>query len=84
MNNEEAHERFLWWRNIDTEFGDIVCSVCGGSGVRSYGNTSTYMNGIGGQAMTMDVCDKCWGSGKENDPWVNLKKLNQIKDAIVE
>lgn len=73
---KEEHNLFLMWRNIDPEH-DVVCSECGGSGVRVYGSTSTWSGGIGGSTMTPDVCDKCWGSGHEDRPWVNLKKLSR-------
>jgi DnaJ-class molecular chaperone len=46
---------------------DIVagdeCPDCQGQGKKHYANTSTWRYGIGGAAVTMDVCDKCWGSG---------------------
>jgi DnaJ-class molecular chaperone len=45
-----------------------ACEMCSGSGIQTYGNTSTWRHGIGGQAMTPDVCDRCWGSGSVV-PW---------------
>ena len=45
------------------------CAECGGSGYRLYASTATWRGGIGGQAMTTDVCDKCWGSGDATKPW---------------
>ena len=71
---------------IYPDFGDIVCNGCDGIGKKVYANTSTYLKGIGGQAMTEDVCDECWGSGKSNAPFKNLRKLReqakQSKSAI--
>ena len=62
---------------IYPDFGDIVCNGCDGIGKKVYANTSTYLKGIGGQAMTEDVCDECWGSGKSNAPFKNLRKLHE-------
>jgi predicted RNase H-like nuclease (RuvC/YqgF family) len=70
---DNSHEMFLMWRGICTEAGDVVCKECSGSGIKSYANTSTYHHSIGGQAITCDVCDGCWGSGKSNEPFKNLK-----------
>ena len=68
----------LLWRNIDITTGDKPCWHCGGSGVKVYGSTSTWRGTAGGQQVTTDVCDKCWGSGKENKPWTNLRKIFSI------
>ena len=65
--------RMLEWRDIDPR---DCCQTCGGCGSKTYGNTSTWRNGIGGQMMTRDICDRCWGSGNINHPWVNLKISN--------
>lgn len=74
---EERHiEDMLNWRNIDPEF-DVVCSECQGSGVKEYASTSTWRGGGGGCAITSDVCDKCWGSGKTNRPGVDLRRLTK-------
>lgn len=61
---EQMEKMFLDIRGIETP-----CKKCSGYGVRLYGSTATWRGGIGGQAMTNDVCDKCWGSGDENRPW---------------
>ena len=55
-----------------------LCSACGGRGKRMYGSTSTWRGGIAGQAMTLGICDKCWGSGDADRPWLNLRILEQI------
>lgn len=71
---------FLNRRGIQPEY-DEVCPACHGSGVRLYGSTATWRGGLGGQMITSDVCDKCWGSGKTNDKWVDLRKLrNNIRE----
>jgi hypothetical protein len=60
----------LEWRGVEDP-----CEMCGGSGVVSYANTSTWRHGFGGQAITNGVCDSCWGSGDKHHPWENLRKL---------
>jgi hypothetical protein len=55
---------FISCRGVQTP-----CKRCGGFGVYTYGSTSTWHGGVGGQAMTNDVCNKCWGSGDENNHW---------------
>jgi len=67
----------LLWRDIDREMGDVPCSVCGGAGVRAYGDTSLWGGGAGGQMVTSGICDMCWGSRKANKPWTNLRKLKE-------
>ena len=67
-------EQLLRWRQIDPEL-DKVCRDCGGSGVKTYSSTATWRGGVGGQALTSDVCDRCWGSGCENRPWTDLRRL---------
>ena len=52
-----------------------LCIACGGTGERVYGSTSTWGGGCGGQAVTSDVCDKCWGTGSSATTGVNLRKL---------
>ncbi len=62
------------------ELRDIenCCPTCNGMGVRGYGDTSTWHGGIGGQMITSDICDKCWGSGDLAKRGVNLRVLNSI------
>jgi len=48
---------------------DDCCLLCHGSGYILYGNTSTFRAGIGGQTLTTDVCNKCWGSGSATKIW---------------
>lgn len=75
-DREEVYMRMLEWRHIDTIYnGDVVCPACGGSGVVSYASTATWRGSAGGQQFTSDVCDKCWGSGKQNKPGVDLRKM---------
>jgi len=67
---------FLELRGVETP-----CKKCGGTGVITYGSTSTWRGGIGGQSMTNDVCDTCWGSGDAVRTWVNLRKASSEKKA---
>ena len=62
------------WRGVDEH---DVCAECGGAGTELYGNTSTYHYSAGGQAMTLSVCDKCWGSGNKQKPWRSWKIIEQ-------
>ena len=51
------------------------CQKCNGAGTVMYGSTSTWRGGIGGSAMTHDVCDKCWGSGSRFKTWADLRAV---------
>lgn len=72
---DRIYDDMLLWRGIDRELGEDPCKGCSGSGVRAYGSTSTWRGGIGGQMITSDICDKCWGSGNAGKPWFNLRRL---------
>jgi len=52
-----------------------LCRKCQGLGRAGYSNTSTYMHGCGGDMITNDICDQCWGSGDENKPFTNIREL---------
>lgn len=67
---DEPYARFLEWRNVNTP-----CPGCSGAGSKAYGSTATWRGGLGGQAITMDVCDRCWGSGDKDCPWTSIRKL---------
>lgn len=67
---------FLSMRGV--EKGD-VCPACGGLGVRAYPSTSTWRGGIGGQKITNDICDECWGSGRASVKWTDLRELAAAK-----
>ena len=54
---------------VQQRIGDSpACAKCSGLGTRCYGSTATWRGGVGGQALTSDVCDACWGSGSVH-PW---------------
>lgn len=61
-------------RNIET-----VCKCCNGTGVITYANTSTWRGGIGGSAMTTDICNRCWGTGDIDNKGVNLREYDMLK-----
>jgi hypothetical protein len=65
---------------------DIVagdeCPDCQGQGKKYYANTSTWRYGIGGAAITMDVCDKCWGSGSRTRIWPSHQEFYEMKKRL--
>ena len=65
----------LSWRGIYLEYGDKACERCCGSGVVTYGDTTTWRGGIGLQKMTQGVCDSCWGTGCDNRKGANLREM---------
>lgn len=67
-------ENFLQSRGVETP-----CKFCGGLGTRAYADTSTWHGGIGGQMVTGDVCDHCWGSGDENRHWIDLRASERAR-----
>lgn len=80
-NSEHARYRykdFLEMRGVEKP-----CKRCQGFGVVAYPSTSTWMGGIGGMAITNGVCDKCWGSGDSNSPWVNLRSVVAQREHAV-
>jgi len=72
---DEVYERMLSLRSIQTW---DVCPQCGGSGNKIYASSSTYMEGIGGAALTEDTCDECWGTGKQSKVGADLRKLQRL------
>ena len=71
ITEDETRERLLADRGVVTP-----CEECEGLGVHVYANTSTWRRGIGGAAMTRDICDVCWGSGDKENTWLNLRELD--------
>ena len=58
----------------------VACEACGGYGHRTYANTSTWgRSGISGRALTEDVCDSCWGTGRADRKGADLRKLKQLQ-----
>jgi hypothetical protein len=83
---ELAHDIMIDRRAIDSE---DRCKACHGWGMRTYGSTATWRGGVGGQAMTTDVCDRCWGSGSASKPWPSWRDRDRYefaaeqRDAVV-
>ena len=72
----EEYEYFLEIRSVETP-----CPKCKGTGVISYGSTSQWRGGIGGQAITPGPCDVCWGSGDKHRTWGNLRDIDiEVKE----
>lgn len=57
------------------------CPSCDGDGRKMYANTSTWRKGFGGQAITHDVCDVCWGTGDRFRQGVNLREWRDRQAA---
>lgn len=70
--SDELSDELRMRRGIDRHAD--LCGVCGGWGRRLYGSTATWRGGVGGAAMTWDVCDVCWGSGTPQHPGENLRE----------
>ena len=66
-------EMLKWFRQVRGT--ENPCSKCQGIGIRAYSSTATWHGGMGGNIFTSDICDKCWGSGDENKPWLDLRAL---------
>jgi hypothetical protein len=70
-------------RGLSYRLKGVACSKCGGIGQITYGDTTTWRSGgIGGQAMTDDICDKCWGTGRSDKTGADLRKIyGMLKNA---
>jgi hypothetical protein len=75
-SREKLFEHMLAWRGI--QFPEDICEKCRGAGVTGYASTATWRGGIGGMAITTDVCDACWGTGSKLRTGLNLRKLSRI------
>ncbi len=69
----EWYVRALEWRGVETP-----CVRCHGSGTIAYGSTSTWRGGVGGQAITTDVCNLCWGTGDSHRRGVDLRRVREV------
>ena len=80
-DRDAEHARWMMWRGVET-----VCPECGGAGVRSYSDTTTWRGGAGGQSFTMGTCDHCWGSGDKHRHGPDLRliytKLKRAESAL--
>jgi hypothetical protein len=78
LTHDAAKEWLLEARRIGTP-----CERCDGIGGLLYPSTATWKGGVGGRAMTWDVCDRCWGSGDSDRPWTDLCTLQVEEDRRV-
>lgn len=60
----------------------VACLGCSGVGHKMYGSTATWRGGIGGAAMTVDVCDKCWGTGRTDTTGPDLRKYEREMGSL--
>lgn len=65
-STEELQREFLIWRGIDP---GNECKDCGGTGVKTYPDTTMGRGGIGGQTITSGRCNNCGGSGDVTYKW---------------
>lgn len=78
MNREEALDWLRSLRGVEDP-----CPRCQGMGRRSYSSTATWRGGIGGQAITMDVCDVCWGTGDRFRRGTDLRRMAREEESRV-
>jgi hypothetical protein len=74
----DAAQRLL---GVAHALAGVGCRRCDGRGYRAYGSSSTWRGGAGGQAITSDVCDQCWGSGRSDKPHGSLRRILQADAA---
>ena len=74
---DNRYRAMLDWRGVG-----VPCATCGGEGRIGYANTATWRGGGGGCAMTVDVCDACWGSGDAERPGVDLRELTRLGASL--
>ena len=67
---------------LDARRAETPCAKCHGTGAIAYGDTSTWHGGPGGQTITRDVCDECWGSGDATQRWTDLRALRDRMRAL--
>jgi len=75
-DRDELFAEFMALRGVKTP-----CDRCSGFGVTTYANTATWRGGIGGSAMTQGICNKCWGSGDSDRPWLDLRTVQKVRGA---
>lgn len=61
-----------------------VCSSCSGLGRKWYGNGGTWHPpGMATQGHQRDLCNVCWGSGDDREPFMNMRKFVDDKNEQV-
>lgn len=73
---DQLREAMFAWRGLEEA---EACGECGGSGIQTYASTATWTGGIGGQSLTLGVCDHCWGSGNRHRPWPSHRLLAAVR-----
>ena len=53
----------------------VACEKCYGEGRRLYNSTATWHGGAGGSTMTDGVCDRCWGTGRNDETGPDLRRI---------
>ncbi len=79
---EDGMENALYRRGIGRRGGD-PCGKCSGLGARMYSHGSTWRGGMGTVGGRHDICDDCWGSGDDHEPWLNLRTLEETNRRLV-
>ena len=80
----EAAERLL---AVAHRLKGVACTGCGGVGRKSYPSTATWAGGIGGQAVTDGICDKCWGTGRTDRTGADLRRIRArlaVAERVIE
>ncbi len=78
--HDDAYMQMLSHRNISM---DDLCEPCAGFGVRLYSHGSTWRGGMSTVGFRHDICDECWGSGNREQPWRNLRTLEEdIREQV--
>lgn len=72
-STEDFLRRAWEWREIENP-----CRDCAGSGRKAYPTTACWAGGIGGNMITSGTCDRCWGTGDEGRPGINLRRLRNL------
>ena len=60
---------------------EVPCNKCHGLGTYTYPSTATWRGGIGGAAMTIDICDVCWGTGDAHRIGTDIRELEAKRAA---
>lgn len=75
IKKEVVIEEAVILLGIAHQLAGVACRGCGGKGQRCYSSTATWRGGVGGAALTDDVCDVCWGTGRTDRIGPNLRRL---------
>ena len=72
---EAAHELLA----IAHQLKGVACCACNGLGKFTYVDTSTWRSTIGGQMVTIDVCDRCLGTGRADKTGPDMSRITLIE-----